>query len=176
MSSHARGKAPRPSTTGPSTTEPILGSRSGWVAGRDGSGTLLVDFEGNPTGPVAARLAVALDADAVRVAVSTRQKAVLLFENGDPGKPFIMGLIHDMPLTPLIDAVLEEQAPAERPPFEARVDGKRVIIEGKDEIVLQCGEASITLRHNGKILVKGKSVETRASGINRIKGGAVEIN
>jgi hypothetical protein len=171
MNSHVRQGA-----ASPLTGEPILGSRSGWIAGREASGSLLVDFEGNTAGPIAARLAVALDARALHAAVSSRQKAVLLFENGDPRLPFIMGILQEPSPTPLIDALLEEQAPAERPPVEARVDGKRVLIEGRDEIVLKCGEASITLRRDGRVVVKGKAVETRATGINRIKGGAVEIN
>ena len=60
--------------------------------------------------------------------------------------------------------------------IEALVDGKRVTIEAQDEIVLRCGQASITLRRNGRIVVRGTYVETRARGINRIKGGAVQIN
>lgn len=172
MNSHAHGKTPLASLAG----APILGSRSGWLVGRDASGSLLVDFEGNIAGPIAARLAVSLDAQAIQAAVSSRQKVVLLFENGDPRLPFIMGIIQELSPTPLIDALLEEQTSAGRPPFEARVDGQRVLIEGRDEIVLKCGEASITLRRDGRVVVKGKAVETRATGINRIKGGAVEIN
>ena len=56
-------------------------------------------------------------------------------------------------------------------PREARVDGKRVEIEGADEIVLKCGEASIVLRRNGRVVIRGTYVETRARGTNRIRGG-----
>ena len=59
---------------------------------------------------------------------------------------------------------------------EALVDGKRVVIEALDEIVLRCGQASITLRRNGRIVIRGTYVETRAVGTNRIKGGNVQIN
>ena len=59
---------------------------------------------------------------------------------------------------------------------EARLDGERVILEGHQEITLKCGEASITLRRDGKIVVRGAYVETHARGVNRIKGGAVKIN
>jgi hypothetical protein len=57
-----------------------------------------------------------------------------------------------------------------------RVDGKRVAIEGVDEIELRCGEASITLRRNGKIILKGTFLESSSKGVNRIKGGAIKIN
>ena len=60
--------------------------------------------------------------------------------------------------------------------LEALVDGRRVVVEAEDEIVLRCGEASITLRRNGRVVVRGTYVETRSKGVNRIKGGSVQIN
>jgi hypothetical protein len=62
------------------------------------------------------------------------------------------------------------------PVIEADVDGRRVRIVAKDEIVLECGNASITLRRNGRIIIKGTYVETCSEGTNRIKGGQVRIN
>ena len=62
------------------------------------------------------------------------------------------------------------------PPVDARVDGKRVVIEGQEEVVLKCGEASITLKRDGKLILRGAYVETHAKGVNRIKGGSVKIN
>jgi hypothetical protein len=50
------------------------------------------------------------------------------------------------------------------------------VLEGKEEVELRCGEATITLRANGKVLIRGAYVETRSSGTNRIKGGSVQIN
>jgi hypothetical protein len=61
-------------------------------------------------------------------------------------------------------------------PLEALVDGKRVVLDAQDEIVLRCGSASITLRRNGRVVVRGTYVETRSQGVNRIKGGSVQIN
>jgi hypothetical protein len=60
--------------------------------------------------------------------------------------------------------------------LEADVDGRRVKIVARDEIVLECGEASITLRRNGKVIVRGTYVETYSTGTNRVKGGQVRIN
>ena len=67
-------------------------------------------------------------------------------------------------------------SPAEVKPLTAVVDGKQVVIEAADEIVLRCGEASITLRRNGRVIIRGAYVETRSRGVNRIKGGSVQIN
>lgn len=65
---------------------------------------------------------------------------------------------------------------SELDPLDMRVDGRRVEIEAADEIVLRCGQASIVLRRNGRVVIRGTYVETRSRGVNRIKGGSVEIN
>jgi len=61
-------------------------------------------------------------------------------------------------------------------PILATVDGKRVEVVGQDEVVLRCGDASITLRRNGRVVIRGTYVESHAKGTNRIKGGSVLIN
>jgi hypothetical protein len=60
--------------------------------------------------------------------------------------------------------------------FEAEVDGSRLRVGAKDEVVIQCGKASITLRRNGRVIIKGTHVETHSTGTNRIKGGQVRVN
>ena len=60
--------------------------------------------------------------------------------------------------------------------IEARLDGKHLLIEAEDEIELRCGKGSITIRKDGKIVVKGTHILSRASGPHRIKGGNVSIN
>lgn len=158
--------------------EPIWGSKLGWLVGMDEAGRLLVDFEGNREGrPLIARRTVPLEPEALRESITTRQRAVLLFENGDPLLPLVVGLEQTPSPTPLVDAVLAQPpATPEAPPMEAHVDGKRVVIEGQDEIVLRCGQASITLRRNGRVVIKGTQIESHASGVHRIKGGSVQVN
>jgi hypothetical protein len=179
-------KAGAPSTE---TVEPIWGARMGWLVGADAAGLPLVDFPGNPSGPQVARRTVPLTPEVIQGAASTRPGVVLMFENGDARLPLIVGLVQASP-TPMLDAMLSEpqpqppsepaheDAPSEEPPMnaEAHVDGKRVTIEGADEIVLKCGQASLTLRRNGKVILKGTYVETHSSGVNRIKGGSVQVN
>jgi hypothetical protein len=157
--------------------EPIWGTRLGWLVGSDAEGHFLVDYDGNRAGPLVARRTITLEPQELRDAIAARRKAVLLFENGDPRLPLVVGMEQVRSATPLTDAVLESSlpAPAEQP-VEAHVDGQRVVIEGKDEIVLQCGRASITLRRNGKVIIKGTYVETHSEGVNRIKGGSVHFN
>jgi hypothetical protein len=61
-------------------------------------------------------------------------------------------------------------------PLEAEVDGERLVFTAKKEIVLRCGKASITLTRSGKVLIRGAYLLSRSSGVNRIKGGSVQIN
>lgn len=136
--------------------------RIGWIVGSSAEGWT-VDFPGNPGGPVTARSTVALDAAATQRAVETRQGVVLTFERGRADLPIVLGL-------------LQQPDAGAGPCVRIDADGKRLELEAKDEIVLRCGPASITLRRNGRVLIKGLVVETRATGRNRIKGGSVQIN
>ena len=58
---------------------------------------------------------------------------------------------------------------------DKKEDG-RLIFEAKEEIVLKCGESSLTLTKSGKVLIRGKYVLNHSTGINQIIGGAVEVN
>ena len=53
---------------------------------------------------------------------------------------------------------------------------EEVVLEASQSLTLKCGEGSITIRADGKILIKGKDVVSRAERTNRIKGGSVSIN
>ncbi len=88
----------------------------------------------------------------------------LMFEAGNPRRPIVMGR--------MATAVAEEKPPV----IEAEVDDRRIEIEAQEQLVLRCGESSITLTRSGKIIIRGTYVLTRSSGVNRIQGGSVEIN
>jgi hypothetical protein len=109
---------------------------------------------------VARTIATVTEADAGR-------DVALMFEGGDPSRPLVMVLVQHL-----------AQPAAEITPqaLDVQRDGERVVLSADKEIVLSCGEASITLTRAGKILIKGAYVSTRASGVNRIVGGTVEIN
>ena len=91
---------------------------------------------------------------------------LLVLENGDPALPIIVGLVEDV----LPNAAV---VPADDS-FE--INGRRVSFEGREEVVLRCGEASITLRADGQVIVKGTRVMSRASEANKIRGATVQIN
>lgn len=71
-------------------------------------------------------------------------------------------------------AARDTALPGARP--EVRADGERYVITAEREIVLQCGDSSITLTRAGKVLIKGNYLVSCSTGYNRIKGAAVDIN
>jgi hypothetical protein len=155
----------------------------GTVMGLDEQGNALVDFAGNTLSkPVQAISTVAVNQQ------HAGRQVALLFNQGNPEKPVIMGLIHS-PLQELIenfeiaaaDDTSEANNDADKPHADKKMndvflDGERLVLEGKKEIVLKCGESSITLTRAGKILIRGKYLLNRSSGVNRILGGSVQIN
>lgn len=151
----------------------------GTVTGFDSNGQCLVDYHANPN---KASL-VAMTTQAVSQKHIGRQ-AALLFTNGDPRQPVIVGLIHsplqDMLETYEMTSAHNEQAEGghqSRPVADdVTIDGKRIVLEGQEEIVLKCGDASITLTRAGKILIRGRYLLNRSSGVNRIMGGSVQVN
>lgn len=101
------------------------------------------------------------------------REVLLLFADGDPMQPIVIGMIENL-LESMIS--LEIDADRSQDMLEAKLDGKRVKLEAEDEIVLKCGKGSIAVRKDGKIVIKGTHILSRASGPNRIKGGHVDIN
>jgi hypothetical protein len=112
---------------------------------------------------------IAIETDLVRLtrALGREQAAVLVFEEADAARPILVGLI----------GPIAEPSDTQTPfVIEADADGRRVQLTAEDEVVLKCGEASISLKRNGRVVIRGAYVETYASGTNRIKGGNVRIN
>jgi Domain of unknown function (DUF6484) len=129
---------------------------------------------------VGARLAVRATRAQLEIAIVRRRQTVVLFENGDRAQPLIVGFIEAIvPQVPnTADAPARDASPQTSVSLaiEADVDGRRVRLTAHDEIVLQCGSASVTLRRNGRVIIRGTYVESHSQGTNRIKGGQVQIN
>lgn len=95
------------------------------------------------------------------------RKVLLVFEGGDPSLPIITGLLHQPAAWPLATK------PAQ---VEVEADGERLLLNARQQLVLRCGKASITLTREGKVLIHGSYISTRSTGVNRIKGGSVQLN
>ena len=51
-----------------------------------------------------------------------------------------------------------------------------LVIEAGRQLIIRCGAGSLTIRHDGRVLIQGLDVVTRAARANRIKGSHVVIN
>ncbi len=147
----------------PSIPQQIDGVVIGSLVGFNEAGEPLVDFPAKDSGEVlVARTTQVLGQQEIG------REAVLMFEGNNPGKPIIMGLLQPSP----VEAAQQKLQNA----VVAEVDGERLEFKAKKEIVLRCGKASITLTRAGKILIRGAYLLSRSSGVNRIKGGSIQLN
>ncbi|PCK09632.1 MAG: hypothetical protein COA42_03060 [Alteromonadaceae bacterium] len=149
------------------------------LCGFDSNGSPLVKSPDSTNSPITAIATISLSQQHIG-----RQLA-MMFINADPTRPIIIGLINN----PLEDAIHLAEKQTEVNPAHSHhddeqknqaniafVDGKKTEIIGEEEIVLRCGESSITLKKNGKILIRGKYIVNQATGLNRILGGSVQVN
>lgn len=94
-------------------------------------------------------------------------RVVLMFEDGDAARPIVTGVLREGTGWPLPE-----------PPAQVQVDadGQRLVVTAREQLVLRCGKASITLTKAGKVLIEGSFVTSRSAGVNRVKGGSVQLN
>jgi uncharacterized protein DUF6484 len=119
------------------------------------AGEILVDFPGNQSGPIRARMALAGPLE------KPDQPVLLVFENGDISLPIVAGVIRE--------------ANGDPPPARSR-DKNELVLEAGKQLTLVCGKSSITLRSDGRVIIKGAEILSRASGTNKIRGSSVAIN
>ena len=128
----------------------------------DDGATPLVRYPGQ-VGTSAVRARTSVDLHGPHIGASV----VLMFEHGDPDRPVVLGVLRGQPGWPLDDK------PAQ---VDVDADGQRMTVSAREQLVLRCGKASITLTKAGKVLVEGSYVLSRSTGVNRIKGGSVQLN
>lgn len=128
----------------------------GMFLGFDGEAPLVV-FPGNAKETaVRARSLTAMSSDMIGAEVA------LLFEDGNVGRPLIVGRI-------------VEPARVASAPQVVR-DGDLVRIVAEERMELRCGKATIIMEKDGHITIRGTYVTSHASAANRIRGGSVNLN
>lgn len=165
----------KPMTLPELTSSPMasaLGPTLARLAPSGSAGEIFVAVENGA--PCPAKLLANLDRYELAKPRYCGRDVLVVFQDGDRSKPIIVGLMEE----PLESLVKMNAAATETPERkrELRIDGKRVVIEADDEIELKCGQGSITIRKDGKIVVKGTNVLSHATGPNRIRGGSVSLN
>jgi hypothetical protein len=114
----------------------------------------LVVFPGNPEeAALPARSLCDLSSDMIGSEVA------LLFQQGDPRKPLIVGRI----VEPIRSAHVVR-------------DGQHVRISADNRLELRCGKATIIMDSDGRITIRGGHITSHASGAQRIRGGSINLN
>lgn len=151
----------------------IEGVRVGKIVSIDEDGGVFVNYTGNSFGPISARFVSSVKLEALRQAVFSCQDVLLVFENNDPLLPVIIDRISS-----LVDKIVQREDIDLKidEPKDVTIEGERITFDAKEQVVLKCGKASITLTRAGKVLIRGAYLLNRSSGANRIKGGSVQIN
>lgn len=107
------------------------------------------------------------DGTLVKAARQSRRALVVRTTDATP-RWVLVGLVRDRVSTKAVSA---------RPgTLEVGMDGETLRLTAERDIVLQCGQASITLRRDGKIEVRGTNVLSASRGPNRIKGASIALN
>lgn len=136
--------------------ERIYGVVIGLFLGFDDQGPLVV-FPGNPE-DVALRARSLVELNQAMIG----SEVALLFQDGDPRRPLIMG--------PIVE-------PARKRAAQRVVsDGEYVRLKASKRIELRCGKSSLILDSDGHISLRGKYIVSQASGANNIRGGSVNLN
>lgn len=132
------------------------GIRGGVITGFRSNGDIIVD-----------------DADC-----DTRYTCKLLITGAEPPQLHInMPVLVWVPAPDAREGVVLGRVGAYEPAAPSTAPAKdHVTIEANESLSLKCGNSSIDLRKDGKLMVRGNDVLTRAKRTNRIKGGSVGIN
>ncbi len=123
--------------------------------GRDGTVRVAVPGHGEA---IARLLASVSRAELGRSA--TGRELLVVCEGGDPALPVVIGILEDPAETLL--ALADD--PAHR------------VFTAEGSITLLCGEASLTLHSDGRVVTRGVNVVSVASEQQRIQGAVVKIN
>jgi len=136
-------------------------------AGRDGEGHPCISIPGSASPGVQVASASCPLAD-----LTPGAPLAVIFIDGDPGRPLILGAVTFPPAGFLPwEMPTPEQAVA-----PDAVTGEELHFSAEKQISLTCGKASITLTESGKVIIRGTHLLSRATGANRIQGGSIELN
>ncbi len=128
-------------------------------------GTVIELAEGGAAGVVVpARPPVRLACDVLRTAdrpsltLSIGARVLVLLPGPGETRGVVLGVVAPY------ESPRPEPAPAE------------LRLEASDRVELRCGESALTMDAEGRVLVKGRDIVTRAKRTQKIRGGTVHIN
>lgn len=144
----------------PEATARVDGLLIGWITALPEAGRAMVLLPSQAEQPLPARSLCALDDSHIGA------QCALMFEGGRSDRPIVMGLLQH----PVLPVSVAGEAELRR-----EQDGC-LRLSAREEIVLHCGQATLRLSQDGRIELRGSTVISHASGLNRVRGGSVKLN
>lgn len=89
----------------------------------------------------------------------------VMLEAGDSERSFVIGVVKNGSARDLCTGART-----------GSIDLGALEMVARERIVFRCGKSSISLFKDGKVMIRGTKLLNRASGVNRILGGSVQIN
>lgn len=141
---------------------------SGHLTGVDDEGRILFQREGSLEPPVPVAIGIEIPDGALMRAARRQQRALVLRTEDSNPRWVLTGLLRERISTKALTA---------RPgTLEVGIDGETLVLSAEREIVLRCGEASLTLRRDGKVVLSGTHILSQSQGPQRIKGATIALN
>ncbi len=134
------------------------GARTGTVIELAEGGEVGVVLPGQP--PVRLRCQVLQTADRATLTLALGARVLVLPPPAGETFGVILGLL----------------APYHAPVEETKPIPERLELVAQQELELTCGESSIHLHADGRVIVKGQDILSRARRTQKIRGGTVHIN
>ena len=119
-------------------------------------GDVGVVVPGDP--PLRLRCAVLRTADRPTLTLSLGDRVLVLLPAAEAERGCVLGVVADY------ESPRPEPAPS------------ALRLEAAERVEIRCGESALTMDAEGRVLLKGKDVVTRATRTQKIRGGTVHIN
>jgi hypothetical protein len=170
-----RGADPAVEPSVPAVEQSAPATFTATLVALDSAGQAWVEWQGEPaTGrhskrsgpPSPSPLQTSPARSTVALAAEHVGREVLVCRANRGGQAVIIGVLQDLAAPP----------PADDPSIDLLIRRRRVVLSARTEVVLRCGEGSITLSEDGKVTIRGVDVVSSAVRSQRIRGGAVRIN
>lgn len=114
----------------------------------------LISFRSKPQKEVEARTIITL------IEADIGAELAVIYENGDPQKPLIIGRILEEPKASSSKDIAEDV----------------LRLEAAERIELKVGNSTVILEKDGHITIRGDEVVSHAKGANTIRGGSIKLN
>ncbi len=148
----------------PSSMTPVIGH----LDGLDDEGRVLFRSDAIGATPVPVTIGLPITDDELVRAARSQARALVFECQGSWPRRVLAGLLRDR----------VSEAARTAPPGEiaVEVDGATVRLNAQKEIVLRCGNASLSLRQDGRVVLSGTYVLSTSQGPNKIKGATIALN